>query len=356
MDMSFSVILFKSNRFSFVKVKLLCQGCSLNQGSQFQRDHYQNKPLPSRPLPGGPQKSPSPQPPQQQSYEQEQEAEPEAEPEVISQSPEPQIQSESSPQSVEQPPTNNNWYKPRQKPQRSFKKAKTCKLLLDDKRNKVKKVKLFQTFDKFFVAEGNSKNRGFQVASITNNEFGEAFSKMGIESGWRVTKIGNTPLKMISFPMLKNQLISTGQKSGDKGYYLVFDGNPPKKEDESKINDNDDGLPSLANAAPVSMGKNSVELISGSYNDHKIVKIKHSLDKYIDFEAVKGPKGYKISGFKAKFGADLQQYGIGIGWRVIKLGDKDVSNMFTQMIKTNLDVEWRNNGANGIVITFGQPL
>ena len=251
-------------------------------------------------------------------------------------------------------PTNNNWYKPRQKPQRSFKAAKTCKLLLDNKKNKIKKVKLFQTYDKFFVAEGNSKNRGFQVASICNNEFGKAFSKMGIDAGWRVTKIDKTQLKMISFPMLKNQLVSIGQKAGDKGYYLIFDGNPPKKEDESKVEDND-GLPSLGNAAPVSLGKNSVELIN-DYRDTKVLKIKHSLDKYIDFEAVSGPKGYKISGFKAKFGNDLKQFGIDIGWRVCKLGDKDVSNMFTQMIKTNLDVEWRNNKANGIVITFGKPL
>ena len=133
----------------------------------------------------------------------------------------------------------------------------------------------------------------------------------------------------------------------------MFDGNPPKKEDDTKVDDND-GLP-VVSAAPVSMGKSSVELIN-AFSDHKVLKLRHSLDKYVDFEAVKGPKGYKISGFKQHFGPDLQQFGIQIGWRVIKLGDKDVSNMFTQMIKTNLDVEWRNNKATGIVITFGQPL
>eukprot|EP01083_Nonionella_stella_P285888 973082_1 len=199
-----------------------------------------NKPLPSKPLPSKPipqqQQQPIPnntqyiQPdenasePQSQSH-----PEPEPEPQVQPQQQEPQ---ESDSKNTETAPeteaTNNNWYKPKVTNKKSYQSVKTCKLLLDDKKNKMKKVKLFATYDKFFVAEGNSKNRGFQVASICNNEFGKAFSKMGIISGWRVIKFGNKPLQNISFAMLKNQLISQGQKAGDKGYYLMFDGNPQK--------------------------------------------------------------------------------------------------------------------------------
>ena len=99
-------------------------------------------------------------------------------------------------------------------------------------------------------------------------------------------------------------------------------------------------------------GKNSVELIS-SYNDHKVVRITRALDTYVECVAVNGSKGFKVNAFKAKFGFDLQRYGVATDWRVIKLGDKDVSNMFTAVIKDAIAKQW---DGKSMEITFGKPL
>ena len=55
------------------------------------------------------------------------------------------------------------------------------------------------------------------------------------------------------------------------------------------------------------------------------------------------------------FGEELKKVGIGIGWKLTKLGQKDVSKAFFQMTKTNLGVEFRNNQSKGYQVTFAAP-
>merc|ERR1712157_144237 len=102
---------------------------------------------------------------------------------------------------------------------------------------------------------------------------------------------------------------------------------PPEMKDDAKMDEN-----VAAHMNPVDPAKNTVELMS-SFSDQRTVKIHQPLEKYVEFCSVKGPKGYQISGLTATFGGDLQAYGIGVGWRLLKLNDQDVTNMFTQMIK-----------------------
>jgi len=267
-----------------------------------------------------------------------------------------------SPQPLVSPPANGaDWYhKIASKPKNSMKMnqgkaGKKCTLLIDDKAHKRKKIKFWQEFDKSFTVEGDESNKGIQVATVTDNEFGAALAKHGVEAGWRVTKVGNKELPYKSFAILKNQLLDTGVKAVEnkKAYILMFDGNPRPERKEPDGGGGDEK--SQVKEVMVEASKNSVELLSG-FNDHKVVRIHHSIEKYVEFEAVKGPKGYRISGFKAKFGGDLKAHGVEVGWRILKLGEKDVSEMFTQIIKTNLDVEWRNSKGRGVQITFGKPL
>merc|ERR1719499_1790439 len=93
--------------------------------------------------------------------------------------------------------------------------------------------------------------------------------------------------------------------------------------------------------------KNTVEVLS-SYSDHKRVRDHHPLDQYISFGSIHGPKGYKITALTSTFGGDLQFHGIGAGWRLLRVGDQDVSKMFTQKIKSNLDVQWTNSNGQGM--------
>jgi len=252
--------------------------------------------------------------------------------------------------------SNANAYKQfnKKEQQRGWKETKKCQRTGGDVNGKTAKVMMYAPYDKFFVAEGNASNRGFQVKSITKNEFGVAFAAMGVQPGWRVTAIGNDALPVKSFPMLKNQILSLGQKAGGKGYELQFDGNAPNEEktDDSKQNGN---MKAAAAVNQSVVGKSSVEPVNCHYNDMKVVRIHEPIEKYVEFESVKGPKGYKIKAFIGNFGADLQRLGIGVGWRITMLGQNDVSNLFTQMIKSKLDVEFKNNKATGITLTFKPP-
>mmetsp|Transcript_42170 Transcript_42170/g.69493 ORF Transcript_42170/g.69493 Transcript_42170/m.69493 type:complete len:330 (-) Transcript_42170:30-1019(-) len=321
-----------------------------------------SKPLPSKPLPNKPLPSSSPVPPAQKQY-----------------SPAPPTQQQYSPSPVSSPSSSSKSNKKKEQPAppkakdgrvmfmpgmenahyyapqkvSSYQEAKKCEIVREDKNNQTVTVKLYQTCDKFFGAKGDDKNKGFQVANISMNEFGAAFRKMGVSVGWRVTRIGNDALPPKSFPMLKNQIFSFSQSAGGKGYELTFDGRAPPKPSAAASDDHkqsgDIKLTPLA-------AKSSVEAINCHYNDLKVIRIKEPIEKFVEFDSVKGPKGYKIKALRPKFGDDFKRLGIDVGWRLTMLGQQDVSEIFTQMIKSKLDTEWKNNKHIGVTLQFKPPL
>merc|ERR1719291_1028624 len=154
------------------------------------------------------------------------------------------------------------------------------------------------------------------------------------------------------FAMIKNQIsaVSTKSHANEDGYCLVFEqlNNAKKplsvsmqakdekavnvkkiisvspksasqKKEDKVVNDEEAKKKPLSPKSPRSP-KVSVEVIE-SKESEVVLKLYHEMDKYISGCAEKGPKGYKIEEFHKFFGDELKNAGIGIGWKLMKIGD-----------------------------------
>ena len=270
----------------------------------------------------------------------------------------------------------------------SYEAPKSCEMIEDGA--KKKKIKMYQEFNKFFSAKGANGTKGFAVDAMTTNEFGNALKDLGIGPGWKITNCANKALGNKMFAMLKNQISAAAKKNPGKGYIVIFENenassSAPKKKkpitpkiekaepkkmtfEEEKV----DSTPKTKKATTPkksttpkaskprtprrsgSSSRPSVEVIEDGDNC-KTLRLYHNMDKYIKSAAEKGPKGYKIVEFNKMFGNDLKELGVDIGWKLTKLGPKDVSKAFYQMTKTNLGVEFRNANNKGYEVTFSAP-
>ena len=86
----------------------------------------------------------------------------------------------------------------------------------------LKRLRMWQDFERFFSAEPVSGNKGFAVATVRDNEFGAALSATGIGPGWRVTECGGKVLGHKMFVMLKNQIAAASKRQPQDGYALAL--------------------------------------------------------------------------------------------------------------------------------------
>jgi len=183
------------------------------------------------------------------------------------------------------------------------------------------------------------------------------------------------------FAMLKNQISAAAKKQPTKGYVVVFE-NPNASASSSSVKPKTspkaaskkmtfeekkvDSAPKKKPTTPKSTASPRTSRRSGSSSrpplemiedggNNKVIRLYHNIDKYIKSAAEKGPKGYKIVEYNKMFGNDLKELGVEIGWKLTKLGKKDVSKAFYQMTKTNLGVEFRNCQNKGYEVTFSAP-
>ena len=265
----------------------------------------------------------------------------------------------------------------------SYEAPKSCEMIQDG--DTKKKIKMYQEFDKFFSAKGATGSKGFAVDTMTNNEFGNALKKLGIGPGWQITECAGKVLGNKMFAMLKNQISAAAKKQPTKGYIAVFENlngsssinsskpkispkaspkatpkaTPKKMTFEEKKVDSNSTNPSKKTDKPSarsprrsgSSSRPPLEMIQDGENT-KVIRLYHNIDKFVKSAADKGPKGYKIVEYNKMFGNDLKELGVEIGWKLTKLGKKDVSKAFYQMTKTNLGVEFRNCQNKGYEVTF----
>merc|ERR1712154_605253 len=149
-------------------------------------------------------------------------------------------------------------------------------------------------------------------------------------------------------PVIKTNNVPKSPSMTKKNYVPSI---AKKKSAEQKQNE-----PTMNKKPSVSPkgGKQRVEVVEDSEKE-KTLRLYHNLDKYIKGSAEKGPRGYKIAEFQKMFGSDLKNVGVDIGWKLTKLGKKDVSKAFYQMTRTNIGVEFRNSQNKGYEVTFSAP-
>eukprot|EP01083_Nonionella_stella_P263290 894535_1 len=270
----------------------------------------------------------------------------------------------------------------------SYDGPKTCELIDNMGNKNKKKIKMYQEYNKFFSAGACDGNKGFIIKKINSNEFGNALNDLGINKDWKIIECANKKLGNKMFAMLKNQILAAARKDAINGYNIIFENTKQKTFDfdDKKIDDkhkkntsqssqksgNQSGKKGPTTPTSTKSTKNtkspkspksprtprgnkqSIEIINDE-NDIKTIRLFHNIDKYIKSSSEKGPKGYLISAFNKKFGDDLKECGVDIGWKLVKLGPKDVTKAFYQMTKTNVDVEFKNSKNKGYQVTFAAP-
>eukprot|EP00483_Globobulimina_turgida_P010984 UN11005 len=223
-----------------------------------------------------------------------------------------------------------------------------------------KKIKMYQEFRHFFSAEASDGNKGFVIKQMSKNEFGAALSDLGVGEGWKIIECANKVLGNKMFAMLKNQITAASRKNRANGYEVVFEKAKEKAQTSADLDDKKSQNVTTKARSPrggntkKNKNKQRVEVIADG-DGVKTLRLYHNMDKYLRSSAEKGRRGFVIAAFVKMFGDDLKECGVDIGWKLVKLGSKDVSKAFYQMTKTNLGVEFRNHKNKGYEGTFAAP-
>lgn len=87
-------------------------------------------------------------------------------------------------------------------------------------------VRLYQSYDKYFISTDVEKGKQLKIKEILNdNPYGIELSKLGIQNGWILTQIGkDEDATKLMYMIAKNRLLSLAKIGKKSGYDLTFQG------------------------------------------------------------------------------------------------------------------------------------
>eukprot|EP00484_Ammonia_sp_Unknown_P004332 CAMPEP_0197077412 /NCGR_PEP_ID=MMETSP1384-20130603/212607_1 /TAXON_ID=29189 /ORGANISM="Ammonia sp." /LENGTH=1280 /DNA_ID=CAMNT_0042516279 /DNA_START=629 /DNA_END=4471 /DNA_ORIENTATION=+ len=241
-------------------------------------------------------------------------------------------------------------------------------------------VRLFASLDKYMSYEKGENGKGLRIASFMENKYGKAMQEKGLKVGWTLTKIAKQDATKMSLLIIKNQLNTQAQMNGAKGYNITFEGAYEKNggAEDAQPEPQQHVIPMSAplqpvanmqateqmspmqeplapkqepNAMPLEAAKTDKlksELVKEELG-LKVVRLFDAYDKY--FVGVKGDdgKGVVVEGFVDD---DFEDYGIGIGWKLQKLGKRNVIKTSFLMLKNQLTAQASTAKKAGYELTF----
>ena len=161
-----------------------------------------------------------------------------------------------------------------------------------EKSNGKRTIRLYQTFELYFVPTSKNKGRQFAIKEIRNDNIcGIEFAKIGVEKGWVLTKIGqDEDATKLLYKVAKNRLFDLTKISKQYGYQLTFEGkelnaiDAEKESDDDKkqtIQKYDDPIINLLQSIERILIAENVNHSDGRSNAMKPKLITHTIRRYV---------------------------------------------------------------------------
>merc|ERR1712228_1006043 len=207
------------------------------------------------------------------------------------------------------------------------------------KKDNIVQIRCFAALTEYILYRKGENGKGLMIESFVDNKYGKKMQESGIATEWILTKMEHQNVAKKSHFIVKNQLITLAQMNGKKGYVLTF---------ECRTNNNSQKEKEQQSVAKKIENVLKSELVKEE-NGSKTIKFFANYELYFKFSKGANGKGMIVEeAIDAKFG----EYGIGKGWKLSKLGRRNVIKSSFIMLKNQLMAQASTAKLKGYELTF----
>eukprot|EP01083_Nonionella_stella_P031684 86744_1 len=207
-------------------------------------------------------------------------------------------------------------------------------------------LRLFTEFNNYVAFRKGEQGKGIQIETFCDNKYGQTMGSLGVQIGWKVTKIRAQDVTKLKFFIIKNQLQHEARQCGKKGYDITL----KKSVLLANIKVETDAQMKPQVVEPPKRSGLKCELVQKE-KGIRVLRLFATFDKYIETKAGEKGKGMVVSGYIDYY---IQELGVNIGWKLSKLGKKNVNKTSFIMLRNQLLAQ-SCIAKDGYELTFSDP-